>query len=98
MPFKYQLEEIDPKKIIIKLDGRLDSASSPLLDSEIGKLVDKGYIRVLLDLSSVDFLTSAGMRVLHSATKKLKSKHGHFIIYSLQEEPEKVIRMAGFDK
>ena len=52
----------------------------------------------MLDFTRIDYLSSAGLRILLSATKKLKEKKGTLILFSLQEEVLEIIKMAGFDK
>jgi anti-sigma B factor antagonist/stage II sporulation protein AA (anti-sigma F factor antagonist) len=98
MTFKMKLDELDPKKMIIQLHGRLDSDSSPKLEEKIKELCNKGYTRILLDFGRVEFLTSAGMRVLLSGTRSLRALKGNLILFSLQEDAEGVIRIAGLDK
>ena len=61
-------------------------------------MIDEDRIRLLLDFTRVDYLSSAGMRVLLSATKKLKMKRGALILFSVPEESLEVLKMAGFDK
>ena len=92
-----ELEEID-KVVILRLDGRLDAATAPVLDRKIQMLVDDGHIQIALDFSQIDYLSSAGMRVLLSEGRKLHAKHGSFALFSLSSEVEEVLKMAGFDR
>lgn len=94
---RIDLEEIE-HRVILRLDGRLDAATAPILDRKIHSLIDEDHYYLLLDFSRVDYLSSAGMRVLLSATKKLMAKKGGLILFSLTEEVNEVIKMAGFDK
>ncbi len=92
-----ELEEIE-HRVILRLDGRLDAASAPILERKINSLIDEDHTHLLLDFSRIDYLSSAGMRVLLSATKKLMGKKGDLILFSLSDEVSEVIKMAGFDK
>lgn len=94
---KIELEEIE-NRVILRIDGRVDAATAPILDRKINTLTDEHHHYLLLDFSQVDYLSSAGMRLLLSATKKLKSKKGSLILFSLTEEVGEIIKMAGFDK
>ena len=91
------LEEID-RKLVLRIDGRIDASSSPVLERKINQLIDDNHVYFLLDFTSVDYLSSAGMRVLLAATKKVKAKNGDLVLFSLHEEVSTTIRMAGFDK
>lgn len=92
-----ELEEID-QKIVLRIDGRIDAASSSVLERKINKLVDEHRIHLLLDFTRVDYLSSAGMRVLLASMKKIKAKKGTFGIFSVAEDVGEIIRLAGFDK
>ncbi len=92
-----ELEEID-RKIILRLDGRLDAATTPVLERKIDALIDENRHNLLLDFLRVDYLSSAGMRLLLSAAKKLKAKHGGLLLFSVGEEVMEIIKLAGFEK
>jgi len=94
---KIELEEVEDR-VILRIDGRLDAASAPLLERKIDGLIAEDRCRLLLDFSRVDYLSSAGMRTLLSSTKKAKLKHGMLIIFSLVDDVEEIIKMAGFEK
>ena len=84
--------------VIIRLSGRIDAASAALLETKIGELMADGSPLLLLDMAQVDYLSSAGMRVLLSATKKLKGTEGGLRCYSLRKNVMEIIRMAGFER
>ncbi len=91
------LEEVD-KKMILRLNGRLDAASSPILEKKMQSLIEDNHLLILLDFSQVDYLSSAGMRLLLSMTKKLIAKEGYLVIFSLSDDVKEVIKIAGFEK
>src|ERR1700679_4286754 len=91
------LDEID-QVIILRLDGSLDAATAPILDRKIHTLTNDGHIQIALDFTHVDYLSSAGLRVLLSETRKLHAKQGTFVLFSLSAEVEEVLKMAGFDR
>jgi len=94
---RIELEEIE-HRVILRIDGRLDAASAPILERKINSLIDEDHYHLILDFTRIDYLSSAGMRVLLSATKKLKSKKGALILFSVTDDVGEVIKMAGFDK
>lgn len=93
----FTLEEKGPY-VLLKLRGRLDATSSPALDEKIDELLRKKFYRLLIDFSHVNYLSSAGLRFLLSATKRYKSQGGQLIIYSVADEVMEIIKMAGFEK
>ncbi len=92
-----ELEEID-RKIILRLDGRLDAATTPVLERKINTLIEEDHYYLMLDFLRVDYLSSAGMRLLLYAAKKLKAKNGGFLLFSVGEDVMEIIKLAGFEK
>lgn len=84
--------------VILRCEGRLDSTTSTQLENLINKEIDAGEKTVLLDFGGIDYLSSAGMRVLLSMTKRLKANEGSFKIFSLHEDVKEIIHLAGFEK
>jgi anti-anti-sigma factor len=94
---RIQTEEIE-RKIILRLDGRLDAASSSIFERKLSQLIEESYSHITVDFTRVDYLSSSGMRVLLAATKKLKSAKGCLVLFSLSAEVAELISLAGFDK
>jgi anti-anti-sigma factor len=94
---RIELDEID-QLLILRLDGRLDAATAPILDRKLQTLMEEGHLKIALDFSDLDYLSSAGMRVLLSESRKLHAKKGTFLLFSLSSEIEEVLKMAGFDR
>jgi anti-anti-sigma factor len=92
-----KLEEID-RKLVLRIEGRIDASSALILERKIQQLIDENHKELILDFTEVDYLSSAGMRVLFAATKKLAAKKGDLVLFSLSEEVAEIVRMAGFDK
>ena len=92
-----ELEEIE-HRVILRLDGRVDTMSAPILERKLAGLIEEDHFHLLLDFARVDYMSSAGMRVLLSINKKLLLKKGELVLFSLSDEVNEVIRMAGFEK
>lgn len=81
---------------LFRVDGRLDASNAPLLEKRLRERIGGGKTKILLDFAKVDYLSSAGMRVLLWATKAL-NESGHLAITLVGEEVMEIIKMAGFD-
>ncbi|MDE3045557.1 MAG: STAS domain-containing protein [Verrucomicrobiota bacterium] len=92
-----EVEELE-HKLVLRMKGRIDASSALVLERKIQQLMDENHKQLILDFSEVDYLSSAGMRVLFAATKKLTAKKGNLVLFSLNEEVAEIVRMAGFDK
>lgn len=83
--------------LILRMKGRLDAVSSPSAEKKVFEYINNGQYKLVLDFVGVDYLSSAGMRMLLSATKKLKSLSGKLIICSIATNVMDVLKMSGFD-
>jgi len=90
-------EEKD-KKQVIRLEGRIDAACTPILETKLEELLKAGHTRLVIDFSRVDYISSAGLRFLLSATKKAKAAKGMLTLSSIQDEVMEIIKMAGFER
>lgn len=87
-----------PQCTLINLTGRLDGSTSPVFDQEIVKRLDADNRRVVIDMSAVDYISSAGLRVVLMAVKRAKSLGGGVWIAALQPSVKEVFEMSGFGK
>ncbi|MCA0432581.1 MAG: STAS domain-containing protein [Proteobacteria bacterium] len=78
------------------LDGRLDVQGSLAIDGEFAKLAADSK-NLLVDLSSVSFLASLGIRMLVSAAKALSENNGSLVLLNPQENVAKVLSSTGID-
>ncbi|MCH9610678.1 MAG: putative anti-sigma factor antagonist BtrV [Chlamydiales bacterium] len=84
--------------IIMRVKGRLDAASSPQLEQTINSIIDGGHFKLVLNFSDVEYLSSAGMRLMLAISKKLQNLEGKVVACSLSEDVMEVIKMAGFNQ
>lgn len=82
---------------ILRMKGRLDAISSPGAEKRVVENINNGEHQILLDFKDVDYLSSAGMRMLLSTTKRLKSLSGKLVICSVNINVMDVLKMSGFD-
>ncbi len=78
--------------------GRIDAAGSPQLESEIGAKLDKKVTCLALDLALVDYISSAGLRVLLGTLKRLGKEGGKMALVHPHEYVMEVLQVSGFAK
>ena len=81
---------------ILRPVGRLDSASSPELELAILERLDGGCNRLVFDLADMDYVSSAGLRVILLAGKKLRASQGKLVIAGMRDMVREVFEMSGF--
>ncbi|MFZ4463732.1 MAG: STAS domain-containing protein [Bacteroidales bacterium] len=93
-----ELEIIVEKKgddLLLKCSGRLDANRAGHLNDYIDQLVRDGQYQILLDLTAVDYLSSAGIRSLIMQNKNLKAVNGYFYIAEMSDNVRQVLTMVG---
>jgi anti-sigma B factor antagonist/stage II sporulation protein AA (anti-sigma F factor antagonist) len=83
--------------LILRLSGRLDAVSSPSAECKVFDYINAGHHKLLLDFSGIDYLSSAGMRMLLSVTKKLKALSGKVVLVSVTLNVMDILKMSGFE-
>jgi anti-sigma B factor antagonist len=78
------------------VNGRIDTSTALLLEQAINKEIENGKRRLLLNFSSVTYISSGGLRVLLATAKKLKNPSDKFALCSLSAEVFKILKLAGF--
>lgn len=81
---------------IIMIEGRLDSNTSSLLEKKLLSLMETGEYNLLLDFSAMDYISSAGLRVLLMAAKKTRKLGGKVLLSALSPNIMEVFEIAGF--
>lgn len=80
-------------KLIISLEGRLDTTTSPKLESEYRKLDEKN---IVLDLKKLNYISSAGLRVLLTMQKEMNKK-GSLEIINVCDDVLDIFEVTGFN-
>jgi anti-anti-sigma factor len=82
--------------ICLTITGRLDAVTATDADAMIKDITKEQDTRLLFDLEPLDYISSAGLRVLLAAAKDLKRNNGKMIICALNEEIKKIFEISGF--
>ena len=92
------IEEKNNDIAVFKLNGSLDSNTSPAFEEKVVTTIEGGTGKIIVDFSGLDYISSAGLRVLNLASVKLKPLSGSLILCSLQDYVREVFEIAGFDQ
>ena len=84
----------DGNNLVIALEGRLDTTTSPDLEKELKESLD-GIESLTFDLGALDYISSAGLRVLLSAQKTM-NKQGDMVVKNVSEEIMEIFEVTGF--
>ncbi len=81
---------------VVGVQGRLDSGTADTLAQGLQQLIDGGERRLVIDGKTLDYISSAGLRVLLVAAKRLKPLNGKIVLSSLKPHILEVFEIAGF--
>ena len=81
---------------VLTFEGKLDTQTSPDAQQRFTQLIDEGENRFLVNFEKLDYISSAGLRVLLAAAKQLKGIDGELRICSLNEVVREVFDISGF--
>ena len=80
---------------VVHLEGNLDTTTAPDVMAHLDGLIEAGTSTLIVDLGAVDFVSSAGLRVLLATAKKLRPD-GALRLYGLNDSVREVFDVSGF--
>ena len=81
---------------VVALEGNLDTNTVAEGEKHLFGLVEEGKSKILIDFGNLDFISSAGLRILLVTGKKMKGGGGELRICSLNEVVQEVFDISGF--
>lgn len=82
--------------LIAAIAGSLDSMTSPEAQKALDAIVAQGARKVAVDCAALDYISSAGLRVLLSLAKQLGAKGGALRTFGLNQTVKEVFEISGF--
>lgn len=83
---------------IVKLAGRLDSSAAPGAEESFTQVLRGGALHLAIDMSKLEYISSAGLRVLLVVAKKVQLGKGKMVLFALAPNVREVFSVSGFDK
>jgi anti-sigma B factor antagonist len=83
---------------LIQLNGEVDASNSVELDQAIQKVLSEGTKKILVDGSSLDYISSAGLGVFMSYLEDFQDNDIAFVIFGLNEKVQNVFHILGLDQ
>ena len=88
-------KQIDGKVLNLSISGHIDATTAPELEKIVSGDVAK-VDKMVFDFEKVEYISSAGLRVLLSVHKSMSSKGGEFVIENVSSDVKNVLEMTGF--
>lgn len=82
---------------LFEITGRIDSTNANELGEALNSAIDSGRTQIVLDLENVEYMSSAGLRELVNALKKVKRGTGDLRLAAIAPRVMEVLELAGLD-
>lgn len=86
----------DGNDMVVSILGRMDAVTAPDFDQQVGNWIADGEKRFVVDLSELEYISSAGLRSMLSMAKKLKQNQGALALCGLKGVVKEVFDVSGF--
>ena len=87
-------KKLEGTKLEILLEGRLDTTTSPMLETELKQSID-GLTELIFNFEKLEYISSAGLRILLAA-QKIMNKQGSMVVKNVNEIIAEVFEVTGF--
>lgn len=92
-----EIKEVKKNQVtVLMVEGRLDSSTSGTLEKNLISAIEAGEKNLVLDFTGMDYISSAGLRVLLMAAKKTNKLGGMLVLSALNPNVREVFDIAGF--
>lgn len=85
------------KELTIEVGDRIDTVTAPDFENEIMDEMGK-FDSLIIDFTDLEYISSAGLRVLIATQKKLKPENIPMVIKNVNDTINEIFKMSGFDK
>ncbi len=83
--------------VYITIKGRLDADSAMEAEKTVNEALGGDASKLLFDLGALDYLSSAGLRVLLSAAKEMRRRDGKIVLCALTQFVKEIFEVSGFE-
>lgn len=88
-------EKIESDKIVLEVEGKIDSMTTPQLQDAILLSLQK-MKNLEVDFAGVNYISSAGLRALLMGVKTAQAKQGSMVLLNVAEPVQEIFKMTGF--
>jgi anti-anti-sigma factor len=92
-----EIEDLERNGVaIVAPKGRIDSTTSAAFDEHLLGVVSAGSRRIVVDFAAVDYISSAGLRVMLALAKRMRENKSSLVLCGMGEAVHQVFALAGF--
>jgi len=88
---------MDNESHLLAVSGRIDAMSAPEFEKQMSEIIDHGKQLLVIDMSQLEYISSAGLRSFLVIAKKIKAASGQMKLCAMQDPVKEVFEISGFD-
>jgi len=94
-----QLQEIKhPGAAVYQIKGRLDASSTPELEEKVLLSLDRGITHLIMDFSELEYINSAGLRILVMSYQRLQPRGGQVMVCGVRDYIAEIFDISGYNR
>jgi stage II sporulation protein AA (anti-sigma F factor antagonist) len=82
--------------MVVSLSGRLDTVTAPDYEKKFDELISREEINFVVDFDKLEYISSAGLRVILATSRRIKGKNGKIHLANIGGNVKEVFEMSGF--
>lgn len=82
--------------LVVTVTGRMDAATAPEFEKSVSEFVAKGDTALLINLSGLEYVSSAGLRSILVCAKRVKKQNGKLVFSGINGHVREVFTISGF--
>jgi anti-anti-sigma factor len=90
------IEEVHGRVVVVTARGRLDGSTSQAFGARLEKLAATSEPRLVVDFSGIEFVSSAGLRVVLMVLKRVKAANGRLALCAVRAPVREILDITGF--
>ncbi len=91
-------EQPDGERLVVAVRGEIDLFTAPELKQVLAEGIERGRVRIVIDLTDTTFLDSTALGVLIGAVKRLRARDGALALVNVDENVGKTFEITGLDQ
>ena len=91
MSLSIDMHQQQAAMVTFDLEGSLDTSTYRILERRLDTALEEDAALIVFDMKGVDYMSSAGVRVILKARKAVKKRNGHVFLLNLQPQIKKVL-------
>ncbi len=80
----------------VSISGKMDAVTAPDFENALSGMIAQGEVKFLVDLSGLDYISSAGLRAILVVAKELKGREGELLFVGLRDHVQDIFKISGF--